>query len=301
MDEHDSKNMDEPMIDAVPVESLYQFYLEDFETIKRSKMIEVFNLDTYQGKVKDPETGYDSTNGCTVIAPLIAAQHLKSVYPGISDLHIENVIDLQAPKVLADVRTKLNLPKDALIIPSDVHDFLLDKSILKQEQFLGACGGNIQDEDHLGAFINMLAAKGTKEKRSNGYKKVAAALFFHEHVISVIKMVFPNGKCWYDVVDSLPYEKEKNVKPKRKCNFKFFGINNGESKVEEESAEEFCALRIRCKDLRSLEAALKWYSLSKFTDDDCTYINSHHWDEKRCYFDPRVFQAFVWTDLAQGI
>lgn len=38
-DSEDEKVLDEPVIDTVPVESLYQFYLEDYETMKRSKKV----------------------------------------------------------------------------------------------------------------------------------------------------------------------------------------------------------------------------------------------------------------------
>merc|ERR1712157_231556 len=114
---------------------------------KSIKKVQIYPLSTYQGKLKNPSN--DSTNGCTVIAPLVAMTHLKSPNPGISDKQIEDVINHMAPPILFEVRQKLGLRTDALIIPSDVHDYLFDKGVLSQDQFVGVSGGNILDEHHV--------------------------------------------------------------------------------------------------------------------------------------------------------
>ena len=200
----------------------------------------------------------------------MAIHHLQAEGPGIADAIIDEVIDNQATMILPQVRTQLGLTKDALIIPSDVHDFLILEGLLNQDQFVGVCGGDIMNDQHVHELFKML--NGEHEG-----KKVAAALFFHGHVIAILKMSFPDGRCWYDVIDSLPSALTMTG-------------------TKDETGWKKCAVRIRCKDLESLETTLKWYSCSKFTDEDCEYIGRYEWEDNRAAFDPRVFQAFVWAE-----
>merc|ERR1712129_322562 len=132
------------------------------------------------------------TNGCAVIAPLISIHHLRSSGPGISDGVIESVIDDEAPPILRKVRQKLGLRAEALIVPSDVHDYLVDGNLLNPDQFVGVCGGNILDNDHLTSFYELLEGK-------EAVSKMAATLFFREHVVCILKMVRSNREVWYDL------------------------------------------------------------------------------------------------------
>ena len=43
-----------------------------------------------------------------------------------------------------------------------------------------------------------------------------------------------------------------------------------------------------------LRACLVWYTTSKFTPSNQSFIDSTPWDDANCEFDPRVFQAYVW-------
>ncbi len=241
-------------------------------------MIEVFQLGTYQGK----NTYKDSTNGCTVISPLVAVNHLQSE-GGISDFLIEQVIDEVAPTILAKVRRKLGLTGHALIIPSDVHDYMVDEKILKQEMFVGVCGGNVLDTDHVNEFLNQLEngvdedpsnsnATDERDEKKDSSKKVAAAFFFHEHVVSILKVVLPDGSMWYDLVDSMPTRTTKN----------------GHTVLG--------ATRTRCRDRESLQVLLYMYACEKFSQADAQYIDNNEWDDSLCDFDPRVFQGFVWRE-----
>ena len=120
----------------------------------------MFALDTYQGRLPH------STNGCTVISPLVVSHHLKS--PGsVSDSTIVNVIDKECPPLLRDIRNKLELEGAALIIPSDVHDYLVDHKILEQEKFAGACGGNILDAAHISEFLKILEGGESGEHKQS--------------------------------------------------------------------------------------------------------------------------------------
>uniref|UniRef100_A0A7S4JQ41 Uncharacterized protein n=1 Tax=Odontella aurita TaxID=265563 RepID=A0A7S4JQ41_9STRA len=268
-----------PEAPPVPIRTLRRACTAEYDSMKKRKAVEVFFLSTYQGRLKQP--GHDSTNGCTVISPLVAAKHLRSEGAGIADVMIEEVIDREAPSILRSIRGKLGLPGGALIIPSDVHDYLVDHKILSQKEFVGVCGGNVLDAEHMGEVLDLLRDgydhnhlkdlkddNGNKRKLPKRKQKVAAAFFFHEHVMSILKVVPSTGKPWYDIVDSLPHRDSRN------------GAK---------------ASRTRCKDRSNLEATLRWYACSRFSESDCSYIDSNRWDENMCDFDPRVFQAFVWA------
>ena len=107
------------------------------------------------------------------------------------------------------------------------------------------------------------------EEKKGETKKVSAALFFHEHVVSILKVVLADGTSWYDLIDSMPQHDKKG---------------------------ELAATRTRCKDRASLESVLSWYACEKFSTTDAKYIDKNYWDDTMCDFDPRVFQAFVWKE-----
>ena len=245
---------------SLPIIELTQQYYAEWEKRKASKLGNVYMLETHQGKTKT--RGLDSTNGCTVIAPLIASAHITSL-GGVSDSTVEEVIDYQAPPILKDIRSRLGLSNGALIIPSDVHDYLFDKKIIEAESFIGVSGGNIMDEGHVKELLKCL--------NENGSAKAAAALFFHAHVVCITKMATSEGEVWYDLIDSLPRKEDAN--------------------------KSASGVRIRCKDADTLLACIKWYASHKFGPSDQEYIDKNEWDEDNCDFDPRVFQSFVWGDL----
>jgi hypothetical protein len=322
--------------DVVPVGVLKAMYAEDFnECCLKRKTIVIHSLNTYQGYV--PE----STNGCTVIAPLLAIHHLQSDNHdnGSNDNHngngngsgnngdtttltasqIEQVMDQEACMILPKVRAELELTKDALIIPSDVHDHLITMGLLNQDQFVGVCGGNIMDDFHIMELLKMLNAKG--DHKSHRGKKVAATLFFHEHVVTILNLQravgagasgggASGGGGGYDLIDSLPSRQtlypngnningnndNVNTKKKKQKDKDTSSLAGGQC----QSSQQPChAVRIRCKDLEALQTLLKWYSISKFTPEDAEFIDALEWDDtdmSRAAFDPRIFQAFVWAN-----
>jgi len=261
-------------IPPLPFSTLKHNARGEYFNLRAKKKIDIFALGTYQGRSKHK----DSTNGCTVISPLVAVNHLISKGAGISDMKIEEVIDEIAPSILSRVRNKLGLSGHALIIPSDVHDYLVDEKILKQEMFVGVCGGNLLDSTHVGEFLNLLESgedsqsNDGREEKKDITKKVAAALFFHEHVVSILKVVLADGTMWYDLVDSMP------------------------TKMNSNGQEQLSATRTRCKNRQSLESLLYWYACEKFSPADSKYIDANEWDDNMCDFDPRVFQGFVWKE-----
>ena len=343
--------------DSISIATLARLYRDDFEELRSNQVISVTYLDTYQGRVKD------SVNGCTVIAPLLAIHHLcneenirdrnsilvhgkdkdsqRQVEPyeistrmGISNETVKAVIDVQAARVAPLVRNKLGLPKDALIIPADVHDYLIEEKFILANQFSGVYGGNILDDVHLRQFIDFIHKFG----RSSGIdidtaepvesRKVAATFFFHEHVVSLHRVTknivtsyrnqsyqtpsaatkkkffnrlrrkksipivksdedvttIAEEETWYEIIDSLPGA----------------AMLNNEEDREQTGDECYSHLpstaRIRCSSPKSLHACLRWYACSKFTLEDQKFIDSYVWNDLNMEFDPRVFQAYVWSD-----
>jgi len=283
-----------------PIRVMQRNYTRQLQSLQNSKQIEIMRLGTFQGRLSASNPRFDSTNGCAVISPLVVATH---IYPqhmrskkqllnhqrfinnatttssqyGVSNSAINDIIDKRAPPILQTVRSKLGLNTHALIIPSDVHDYLVDEHILPQDKFVGVCGGDILDKNHMNELVTMLvngkegsntaASKAKSSIQTCKKQKVGAALFFREHVISILKIPLGNGVCYYDLIDSLPSSQTGGV-----------------------------ASRTRCKDLASLEVLLCWYASSKFSESHCDFIDENVWDDGMCDFDPRVFQGFVWAE-----
>lgn len=223
--------------------------------LQQDRQIIIAPLKTHQGRVRG------STNGCTVISACVASKHLQT-HGGVTDSHVTNIIDKECVPLLQTIRSKLGLHGDSLIIPSDVHDYMVDHNLLFQHKFAGACGGNIVDQKHLAELLSLLEGEAGKSQ----HLKAAATLFFREHVISIVKFPTSPNEAIYDMVDSMPT-----------CNGN--------------------ASRTRCMSLDALKTQLEWYSSHKFTDANCTYIERNKWNDVMADFDPRVFQAFVWADL----
>lgn len=145
-------------------------------------------LGTYQGI---RQGAGDSTNGCTVIAPLIGYRHLKWTNPKLPNSHIEHVIDKDCPPILSQIRRKFSLPNGSFVVPADVHDYLFEQKLLEESLFGGVHGGNVLDDDHIGSMITSL---------EEFKHKAAVCFFFKAHVVAILKD--QNGQ--YELVDSLP-------------------------------------------------------------------------------------------------
>lgn len=228
--------------------TMHQRYLQEGK-------IQVSPLRTYQGRVSG------STNGCTVISACVVSKHMES-HGGVTDAQIQSVIDSECIPLLRSIRSKLDLGGGSLIIPSDVHDYLVDHKLLYQHKFAGATGGNVIDPAHLGELISLLQGEVGK----TSHLKAGSTLFFREHVISIVKFPRSATEAIYDMVDSLPT-----------CNGR--------------------GSRTRCHSLDALKVHLEAYCTRKFSDNNISYIERNPWDDSMADFDPRVFQAFVWADL----
>ncbi|GFH50621.1 hypothetical protein CTEN210_07097 [Chaetoceros tenuissimus] len=133
---------------------------QEYNQLLDKKKIEVFQLGTYQGRKRS------STNGCTVISPLVVVNHLQSVGCGIPDQKINEVIDEIAPIILSRVRRKHGYSGYSYIWPTDVHSFLMvDEKLLEEKMFVGIETGNIFDSQKINAYIDMLQNGEASTKR----------------------------------------------------------------------------------------------------------------------------------------
>lgn len=282
--------------------TLSQLYHEDFDALQHGGRVRVSFANTYQGKIPG------STNGCAVIAPLLAQKHLQAAMndphgthwhgdSGLLDSVIEKSIDFDAPIILGDLREKLGLSDSAFLIPSDVHDYFMDSNKLLPNQFLTVNGGNILDDTHLSSFARELDK--VKDRR------VAATFFFHEHVIAILKLrrvdpVTSHVSFWYDLIDSLPLKETLRRESESPAQLHArLGLISDQTTPEEQveiSETDIVprTVRIRSLDQEALVAVLRWYACSKFNEENIKYIDQYPWDDVAFDFDPRVFQAFVW-------
>lgn len=284
---------------VLELSTLANFYHEDFDSLQQTGQVRISFADTFQGRL--PE----STNGCTVIAPLLCIQHLlvevDDFYynsggdPGLSDSAISHVIDNDSPVVLSQLRGQLGLTEHAFLIPADAHDYLLENEQLTSDQFQTVIGGNILHDDHLKTFITAIDRIQTR--------KIAATLFFHEHVVAILKLkrTDRNGNVvwWYDFIDSLPLKltlQRCDENSQDLC--QRLGLLKGLTEDDIDRENEMVAMpktaRIRCLNAEALMAVIRWYACSKFNEENIAYIDQYPWDDGACDFDPRVFQAFIW-------
>eukprot|EP00569_Conticribra_weissflogii_P001263 CAMPEP_0171355902 /NCGR_PEP_ID=MMETSP0878-20121228/45456_1 /TAXON_ID=67004 /ORGANISM="Thalassiosira weissflogii, Strain CCMP1336" /LENGTH=1026 /DNA_ID=CAMNT_0011861909 /DNA_START=34 /DNA_END=3114 /DNA_ORIENTATION=+ len=368
----------------VDLRSMTQRYRQRYQTLLAKRKFHYRFLQTYQGR--NPE----STNGCTVIAPLTcihyfihsedddrdttamylssSSSHTRNHRHGNTNDHIRNdgnelcynpawehglhdemihhVIDEHAPAVLPIVRGKLGLAKDSFIIPSDVHEHLMEEGLLTTSQFVGVCGGNILDDDHIAQFKSTLLIEDPHERKRLQGKKIAAAFFFHGHVIALhVIRKSGNGRPLHrhhhhnnksktgefdpadvtvELIDSLPHpstwaapdsgaasdcEEREPVQERVSrggttidCYDNYNDDDDGDE--EWERPEQFDddadlnqnAIRVRCTDIEHLDTLLRHYACSKFSGEEWKFIRENEWEENNSYFDPRVFQAFVWAE-----
>jgi len=303
------------------IASLASLYQEQYQALRGKHKFHVRFLDTFQGR--NPK----STNGCTVIAPLTCIQYFTSheqnsvtstshdestVWKnGIPDDLINQVIDEHAAIVVPEVRNKLNLEQDAFIIPSDVHDHLIDEGLLSTSQFVGVCGGNVLDDEHLSAFkrtLLLLDDEGER-KRLNG-RKIGATFFFHGHVIAL--HVINNGRddVWIELIDSLPnpetwiscpHSASSNHASKSSSHMSEDTDEERERPMEYPDEDMIQnAIRVRCTDVEHFDTLVRHYVCSKFSSEEKRFIDTTEWEDNAGYceysFDPRVFQAFIWAE-----
>ncbi len=239
----------------LPIRKHIEYASSMHRKYRQDGKIQVSPLRTYQGRVNG------STNGCTVISACVVSKHMET-RGGVSDSQIQSVIDSECIPLLSAIRRKLGLGGASLIVPSDVHDHLVDHKFLFQHKFAGVAGGNITDPSHLGELLNLLSG----EQGKTSHLKAGATLFFREHVISIVKFPRSATEAIYDMIDSLPT-----------CNGR--------------------GSRTRCHSIEALKVHLEHYCAGKFSEHNIKYIEQNRWDEVMADFDPRVFQSFVWADL----
>jgi hypothetical protein len=270
---------------SLGLETLAKFYHEDFDALIENARIRLSFVNTYQGRLPS------STNGCTVVAPLLCIHHLLEDQvpdPGLSDGIIKQVIDDETPAILSQLRHELGLSAQAFLIPSDAHDYLIANGQLSQEQFITVVGGNILDDLHMQRFVGALFSAPNK--------RVAACFFFHEHVVAILKLRRDRTTCWYDLIDGLPLKRTlSRMDPNDPSFLSSLRLTSSEDLLSDAFLPK--TARVRCIGEEALVALLRWYACSKFDFTNASYIDQYGWDDNSCDFDPRVFQGFVWGSI----
>eukprot|EP00956_Cyclotella_meneghiniana_P043200 scaffold257518_cov103-Cyclotella_meneghiniana.AAC.1 len=279
------------------------YYQQYFHSLVDKNVFDIRFLDTYQGRIRG------SNNGCTVIAPLTCIQYLTatnqdnvSLY-GLNDAHINEVIDVHAPSILSNVRTKLHLPPDSFIIPSDVHDHLLEVGLLSPSSFVGVCGGNILDDEHLMQLQQSLLMTHDENEYNtthNGHKrKVASPMFFHGHVVA-LHVIREEEKVWIELIDSLPnpeaWMNTNNDVVSRQAHPSTLDLNDAPSFDERREPHDewerhdqllndtedelpLNAVRVRCTEVTHFGTLLKHYALSAFSYEEKKFIDENQWED----------------------
>jgi len=298
----------------MPVAMVAKRYKEKYESLKENGSIHVKFLDTYQGRISG------STNGCTVVAPLMCINYFISEKTdsvdaiwgnGLSDDMINEVIDVHTVSILPEVRRKLGLSPDSFIVPSDVHDYLINVGLLSTSQFVGVCGGSILDDDHIKQFTSTLLLLGDdRDKDRLRGKRLGATFFFAGHVIA-FHLINREGCNHVELIDSLP--KHEAWSHQSTCSSDALSCEDREpsetssrysdhSKTMRERSDDFDyeqnrnAVRVRCMDVTHMDTLIRHYALSKFSDEEKRFCDEQAWQELNSSFDPRVFQAFIWAE-----
>lgn len=297
----------------LPVAMVAKQYREKYESLRDSGSIDVRFLDTYQGRISE------GTNGCTVVAPLMLinyfASEMTDTTNGIVDEMINEVIDVHTVSILPEVRRKLGLDGNSFIVPSDVHDYLIDVGLLSTSQFVGVCGGSILEDSHIEQFKStLLLLDNERERERLKGKRLGATFFFAGHVIA-FHIINHEGCNHIELIDSLPNHKtwvcqssnssdsnvsccEDNRDPSEtssRCS-----DNNFDEMWERSERFDYeqnrNAVRVRCLDVRYMDTLIRHYALAKLSDEEKRFCDEHVWQEANSSFDPRVFQAFIWAE-----
>ena len=220
-----------------------------YDAFCRVRRIGYTDIRTFQGQKEQ------SANGCTVIASLCAAKHLRE---DIDTSTVEAVINNECIPHLLQIRETLSIEALGYIEIHDVIEHLTANGMFREEQHQGTAGSNILNPDHVRNFIELLADGNDKRGQM---KRGAATFLFHGHVVCIVKIVSSCGIVTYDVIDSLEGY-----------------MNRGNS------------TRTHCQDLQSLKVYLMWYCSRHLNGSDYT----REWDAANGASDSRVFQADVW-------
>ena len=310
-------------------------YHEDFDVLCQRGRISVRKLPTFQGRVPGSINGCTVIAPLLCIHHFVNDNAIPD--RGLPDEAIVHVIDQETPNILPKIRETLGLVKDAFLIPMDAHDSLMEQNYMCQEQFLTVCGGNILDEGHLEAFILELSVVGPKKLAATFFfhehvitilqlRHDSKSAWFelidslpHEDTFlqmggdasastapvsdpfSVGRSRTGTGRKSSSRSSLVPMESRLRAAGGRFERDNVFLIDEDNNDDDDEMPPPPLrpdAVRIRCMDAESLKVTLMWYACSVFSADNRAYIDAYEWDEQLADFDPRVFQAFLWTEAS---
>ena len=236
--------------------------LEEIVEAKWNALLEkqqviVLGLGTHQGK--NTINKLNSLNGCTIIALLIAMMHLRSTQ-AISKKNARLAIDQDALPLLDNLRKKYGLPSGAFIDLDDARDFLVECGKIPLDMMKESFGGSMLNDKNLERLVDALEC--------NDRQKSAAALFFHEHVLSIAKY-FIHGEVWFDFIDTLPVAGVEGV-------------------------------RVRCKGRDALMACLRKHMWSKMGQEGHAYINSSVRSDEDMTSKHTLFHVSIFSEKIGG-
>ncbi len=225
-----------------------------------------------------------------------------------------------------------------VVFPRNIHLTALSSSPnATTNTYIAVCGGNILDDDHINQFRSTLLIHDPRERQRLRGKKIAAAFFFHGHVVA-LHVLRPSGGAGptrdksnagefdpanvvVELIDSLPHPstwvipdsgassddgEEREPVPEVGSRRGIVDCDDFDDDGEEEwerperfdddALLERNAIRVRCTDVEHLDTLIRHYGCSKFSGEELEFIRDNEWEDKNSYFDPRVFQAFVWAE-----
>jgi len=256
------------MLELLNLDQAANIYHENFALSCTTDAISTSFVDTYQGRIETSE------NGCIAISSLLCLHHVSpdpTPSEFLSDEVIENVIDVEAPKILETLWAFPDYETGSFIEPSCAINLLRKEKRLNEKQFGNVVGGNILDPADFLKFIRALhlGADELTTKYQEASSKTAALFFFNEHGIAILK-----DGCTYLIIDSLPASQSG-----------LFG--------EEQSK----TLIMRCRDIVTLELCLLHYVFSNFSADDMKYISENDYSESNgrdpAKTEPRIFEGWL--------
>jgi hypothetical protein len=189
----------------------------------------------------------------------------------------------------------------------------MEVGLLSPSSFVGVCGGNILNDEHLMELKHSLLLRDENERTRLKGRKIASALFFHGHVVA-LHVIHVGERVWIELIDSLPLL-EAWVSPTRiaatVCEEREPTSDSGYLSSDYDTANQWeryeiidsksdelpmNAVRIRCTDVEHFDTLIRQYALTKFSSEERKFIDENEWEDNNSYFDPRVFQAFIWSE-----
>jgi hypothetical protein len=163
----------------------------------------------------------------------------------LNDPTIKDIMDNRAPRILREIREKMNLRNIDFIDWLSVQDYFTKQGLLQDSNFVNMCGYNILDENFITNQVIPLLQNRVEDEPLH---KSGAVLTFKGHLVAIIQIPRANSECWYDLIESLP-----------SSDFNHKGY------------------RMRSYGVDSLGMLIRWYAFSRLFDSNLQHINDNEY------------------------